>query len=81
VRTEAMLSTRWSATTFVQYSSSDRAAVANFRFRYNPREGNDLYIVWNEGLVTDRFNLTPAPPFSNERTILVKYSHTFAIGF
>jgi len=80
LRTEVMLSTTLSATTFVQYNSSQDVAVANFRFRYNPREGTDFYFVWNEGVVTDRFGLSPQPPLSTERTILVKYSHTIGIG-
>jgi len=75
-----MISTRTSAIGFIQYSKTDNAIVANVRFRYNPREGNDLYIVWNEGLVTDRNSFLPARPFSDQRTILIKYSHTLQFG-
>ena len=46
-RTQVMFSTQTSAIGFIQYSKTDNAIVANIRFRYNPREGNDLYIVWN----------------------------------
>jgi hypothetical protein len=80
LRTQVMLSTKTSATWFVQYSDIDRAIIANVRFRYNPSEGNDLYIVWNEGLVTDRNSFDPVRPFSDERTILLKYSRTFQFG-
>ena len=79
-RTQVMLSTKTSATWFIQYSNTDREIIANLRFRYNPREGNDFYIVWNEGLVTDRSFFDPVRPLSNERTILVKYSRTFQFG-
>lgn len=79
-RSQVMISTRTSAIGFIQYSKTDNAIVANVRFRYNPREGNDLYIVWNEGLVTDRNSFLPARPFSDQRTILIKYSHTLQFG-
>lgn len=52
-------------------------ALGNFRLRYNPREGNDLYVVFNEGLNLDRFDRTPVPPFVNARTLVMKYSYTF----
>jgi hypothetical protein len=75
-----MLSTTTSAVGFVQYNDSEHAVIANVRLRYNPREGNDLYIVWNESLVTDRTSFVPVQPLSTERTIVVKYSHTFQFG-
>ena len=80
LRAQVMLSTKTSAVWFVQYSNTDRAIIANVRFRYNPSEGNDLYIVWNEGLVTDRNSFDPVRPLSDERTILLKYSRTFQFG-
>ncbi len=80
LRTQMMLSTRTSAIAFIQYNDSEEAVIANLRFRYNPREGTDLYIVWNEGLVTDRNSFDPVRPLSNERTILIKYSQTFQFG-
>jgi hypothetical protein len=80
LRSEVMASTQLSAVAFVQYNSTAKAIVTNFRFRYNPREGNDFYVVWNEGLTADRFAFDPVRPFSNERTVLVKYSHTLRLG-
>ena len=76
-----MLSVRTSAVAFVQYNSTQDIVTANVRFRYNPREGNDLYLVWNEGLNTDRRGFTQARPFTDQRTILLKYSHTLQLGF
>ena len=73
-------STKISAAWFIQYSNTDREVITNLRFRYNPTEGNDFYIVWNEGLVTDRNFFDPVRPFSDERTILIKYSRTFQFG-
>jgi hypothetical protein len=73
----AMLSTRFSAAAFVQYSSEAKGITANIRIRYNPREGIDLYIVYDDGLNTDRLSEVPALPRSMGRTLLVKYSYTF----
>ncbi len=80
LRAEVTVSTRTTVVGFVQYNKSDNAVVANLRFRYNPREGNDFYVVWNEGLVTDRYSFDPVRPFSDQRTILIKYSHTLQFG-
>jgi len=80
LRAQVMLSTTMSAVGFVQYNNTDHAVIANVRLRYNPREGNDLYIVWNESLVTDRTSFVPVQPLSTERTIVVKYAHTFQFG-
>ena len=75
----AMFSTKLSATAFVQYSSADDELAANIRIRYNPREGNDFYVVYNDGANTDRFSEVPALPRSVGRTLLVKYTYTFNI--
>ena len=71
------LTTTFSFSAFLQYNSAADLAVLNFRLRFNPREGNDLYLVYNETLFTDRFASTPAQPFSRDRAILLKYSYTF----
>ena len=55
--------------------------VLNFRFRYNPSEGTDLYIVWNESLNSDRYAFDPDKPLSQERTLMLKYARTFTLGF
>jgi hypothetical protein len=81
VRAEAMLNTRVSASTFVQYNSATNGVIANVRLRYNPREGNDLYLVYNHGIHTDRERLEPMLPFTDTRTVLIKYTRTFDLGF
>jgi Domain of unknown function (DUF5916)/Carbohydrate family 9 binding domain-like len=77
VRLLATLSTKISILTFVQYNGVDDLVVGNVRFRYNPREGNDLYLVYNEVLNTDRAGKIPYPPSSGARAILLKYTYTF----
>ena len=78
-RAEVMFSTATSLVAFVQYNSTRSSVLANFRFRFNPREGTDLYIVWNEGLV-DRFASDPARPRTDQRTLLFKYAQTLLFG-
>jgi hypothetical protein len=73
----AMLSTKFSADAFVQYSSADKEVSSTVRLRYNPREGTDLYVVYSDGANTDRFSSEPALPRSMGRTLLVKYTNTF----
>ena len=77
LRIEAALNTKLSFSTFIQYNSASEAVSANFRFRYNPREGNDFYVVYNEGVNTNRFSVEPILPFTSTRTLLVKYTYTF----
>jgi hypothetical protein len=77
LRALVMLSTKFSISAFVQYASADDIIIGNFRIRYNPREGNDFYIVYDEGLNTDRSREIPALPHTSNRTLLLKYTYTF----
>ena len=72
-----MFSTKASVAAFIQYNSLDATYGGNFRFRYNPSEGNDLYIVYNDDLNIRRSRFDPELPFSNQRQMIVKYSYTF----
>lgn len=76
IRLESTLSTRFAATTFVQYNSLTDGVTANLRLRFSPRDGQDLYLVFNDGLNTDRERVVPTLPLTSSRAILVKYSHT-----
>ena len=73
----AMLNTRFSAAAFIQFSSAARELTANVRIRYNPREGTDLYVVYNDGANTGPLDEIPRLPRSLGRTLLVKYTYTF----
>ena len=74
-----MLSTKLSATVFVQYVSTRDDLISNFRLRYNPREGNDFYLVLNDYRgVSDDLTVPELPNFYS-RTILLKYTHTFRL--
>ena len=61
----------------VQYNSDVSLFSANVRFRYNFKEGQDLWIVLNEGINTNRFERNPALPLVDRELVLVKYLHTF----
>ena len=74
-----MYDTRWSFAGFIQYNSAADAVLGNFRLRFNPKEGTDLYIVYNEDFNTNNTSYDPNLPISNERLILVKYSYTFKL--
>ncbi len=73
----ATFSRAFSASVLAQYNGGDGAAGVNVRLRYNPKEGTDVYLVYNEGLNTDRFSRTPIPPLSGGRTIALKFNYTF----
>jgi hypothetical protein len=71
------LSTKLSLSAFTQYNSAIDAVLSNIWLRYNPREGNDFYIVYNEGYNTDRYREEPFLPVTSERTLMIKYTYTF----
>jgi hypothetical protein len=79
IKLEYMHSTKLSASSFVQYNTLNAAFIANFRLRYNPREGNDFYIVFNEIRNLKPEIETPQLPKLGNRTILLKYTHTFIL--
>jgi hypothetical protein len=74
-----MINTKLSLSTFIQYNSAENAVISNFRFRFNPREGNDFYIVFNEGRNTYRDIENPRLPLFNNRSVLLKYTYTFTL--
>jgi len=76
LRVRVAYDTRFSLSTYWQYNSVEDVASLNARLRYNVRDGTDLWIVYNEGLNTDRLSRTPVPPVSQGRAVMVKYTHT-----
>jgi hypothetical protein len=74
-----MYSRSLSASSFLQYNTMIYGYIWNIRLRYNPREGNDLYLVYNDFINSDRDRLIPILPFSSQRNIMLKYTHTFRV--
>lgn len=91
LRVRTALNARASGNAFLQYNSTTDRVDLNLRLRYNVSEGTDLWIVYNEGLDTER-DFVPGlgtnsgmnaalgeqrSPLSLSRALIVKYSHTF----
>jgi len=79
LRTLIMFDTKLSLATLIQYNSQNKTFLGNVRFRYNPQEGHDLFVVYNDDLNNDRFRERPTLPLSNQRSIQIKYSYTFRL--
>jgi len=81
-RIRAALNPQASGNAFVQYNSTTDRLDFNVRLRYAFAEGTDLWLVYNEGLDTDRVRDVldgVRSPTSLARTVLLKYTHT--LGF
>jgi len=83
LRLQLAPSRRFSSNTFLQYSSAAKRITVNARFRFHFQEGQDLWLVFNEGRLTDtspsspdQFALHPV----TDRTVLLKYTHTFQMS-
>ncbi len=74
------INTQTSGNAFVQFNSTTNRLDANVRLRYAVAEGTDLWVVYNEGLDTDRARdvVGVQSPLSLARALIVKYSHTLA---
>ncbi|MFK7979890.1 MAG: DUF5916 domain-containing protein [Saprospiraceae bacterium] len=79
LKAQVMFSTKFSISSFVQYNSLDKLYLGNIRLRYNPKEGNDLFIVYNSDLNAERGLENPLLPLSNQSSLLIKYSYTFSL--
>ncbi len=77
LRTELTFTTKLSLLVYFQYSSSDQFGINNIRFRYNPREGNDLYLVYNGSYNTWLERDDPTLPRVDQNTVILKYTYTF----
>jgi hypothetical protein len=77
LRIGTALNTQLSVNAFIQYNSAVYASTANVRLRYNFREGNDLWVVVNQVINTERDRAMPVYPINDNRTVMVKYTHTF----
>lgn len=75
-----MYNTKLSVSSFIQYNSVNQLMIGNVRLRYNPKEGNDFFLVYNETRPTSNYSFGDATsvPFLN-RMVLLKYVYTFKI--
>jgi hypothetical protein len=72
-----MFNTRLSLNAYIQYNTALHGVISNFRLRYNPKEGNDLYLVFNEDRNTDLQREIPNLPVYSSRAVMLKYTYTF----
>ena len=79
VRALLTFTTKLSLAGFVQYNTDSESVVSNVRFRYNPREGVDFYLVYNEGLNSNPYRHTPYLPVSDSRTVMAKFTYTWGL--
>jgi hypothetical protein len=69
---------RFSATVAAEYGSLHAVVIGNVRFRYNFREGHDLWLVYDHVANADRDRFDPALPRHQAR-VLVKYTHSLVL--
>jgi hypothetical protein len=75
-----MWNAKLSMSAFIQYNNASDLFISNIRLRYNPREGNDLYLVFNEVLNGDRERFSPNYPLLNTEVLALKYTYTFKMN-
>jgi hypothetical protein len=74
------LNVKLSTSAFLQVNSLSRLSAVNFRIRYNPKDGNDFFLVYNETMNNKGNEVDPYLPFSDYRALILKYIHTFHLG-
>jgi hypothetical protein len=82
LRIRTALDAQKSGNAFVQYNSTSGSLDVNLRLRYAIAEGTDVWLVYNEGLDTDRTRDLvgmPLSPFSLSRSLILKYTHTVGL--
>ena len=71
------LNNHFSTMALVQLNSLDKRWGANVKFRYNFREGQDLYLVYNQVKRSAIRTLEETQQFPDAQAITLKYTHTF----
>jgi len=81
LRVRTALDARLSGNALLQYTSTSDRLDVNFRLRYAFAEGTDLWLVYNEGLDTDRSRdlIGVRSPMSLARSFIIKYTHTIGL--
>jgi len=79
IRVKGALNTKYSGNAFFQYNGETNQTSVNIRLRYNPKEGNDLYLVYSELFNEENSNSMPVPPRSESKSLIIKYSYTFSL--
>jgi hypothetical protein len=81
VRARTSFTSSTSFAAFVQYNSLSDQVITNARLRFNPREGTDLYVVYNDARNTQPGAYTPVRNALDGRTLLIKFARTVNAEF
>lgn len=81
VRARTSFTASVSFAAFVQYNSLAKQVSSNARLRFNPREGTDFYVVYNDARNTTPGAYAPAKFPLDSRTLLVKFSRMIQAEF
>jgi hypothetical protein len=79
LKVSASFNVKLSVNAFAQMNSLTKISAINFRLRYAWKDGNDLFLVYNETL-TDNGKADEYSLFSNYRAIILKYIYTLHVG-
>ena len=74
VRANFAFNVNWSWVNLIQYDNESSEAGINSRLRWNPRAGQDFYLVVNHGFDAER---TFRGLTSTQNQVSLKYTHTF----
>jgi len=77
LRALCALSVKLSVSAFIQYGSDSGKVTGNFRVRYNPRKGVDLYVVYNKARTISGALFDPADPPLQGRALFLKLGYPF----
>jgi hypothetical protein len=75
VRALVMFNAQLSLITFAQINSVADSTLVNARLRFNPSEGHDLYLVYDNSRSYDGRD-----PTLNQQTFLLKYAYTLDLS-
>lgn len=73
------LNVKLSMNAFVQLSSLAKISAYNFRLRYNSKDGDDIYLVYN-GILNYHQKVDPSIPNSESQSLVFKLIHTFLVN-
>ncbi len=79
LNTTISLSSKFSIKLLSQYDDINDSYSGNLRIHYNPREGTDLYIVYNSTINSNRLEAKPNLPLIDQQAVVIKYSVTFGL--
>lgn len=67
----------FSAKALIQFDDVSKTIGGNFRLRFNPKEGTDLYVVYNPRLHTAFPHYEK--PLVDQQTVIIKFTKTFSL--